>query len=305
MSTCAQQSEDAFITFLAARGSTKWMIATDWCIRDDTRHNDAFAFTIFPYDAEFAAIQADINKTLPKDIKNVKVVDGDMARLLKSDRRFTFCFIPRRDRRLFADLATAQKGMDYTIGMMKAWIDADKHTTIIREMEALRQEMQAKNFNIKLLEDIVLTAVFVGFIASLIAKHSKPEIIGWFPDRDKITQAYRSIANTLSSINFSAFCQQHDITHANAQIVIGIPDATDTTNGLWFDPLIRIPDYIAGAVAAYDLETNQVDGKNPKFLQIIEEVIADTYTIKLIRLVCNDTELYASRIGISKTKQPE
>jgi hypothetical protein len=41
-------AEKRLAAFARQRGVTKWIIATDFCIRDKSRPNDSFAFVIFP-----------------------------------------------------------------------------------------------------------------------------------------------------------------------------------------------------------------------------------------------------------------
>jgi hypothetical protein len=58
-------ARDAFTAFVTAAGRTKWIIAADFCIADDTRPNDVFAFTVFPYDASLPELMTEIASVFP------------------------------------------------------------------------------------------------------------------------------------------------------------------------------------------------------------------------------------------------
>jgi len=58
---------------------------------------------------------------------------------------------------------------------------------------------------------IVIATVLAAFCAIILAQERKIEIVGWFPDRDNITTSYERIAEYMFAVDFSAFCQRHNI----------------------------------------------------------------------------------------------
>jgi hypothetical protein len=70
---------------------------------------------------------------------------------------------------------------------------------------------------------------------------------------------------------------------------------------MWFDEFIRLPDYIAGILAAWDFSTNQLpmSGQN-KYLRLAEDVVADSENMIVIK-IRYDSVMNASRIKTSKT----
>ena len=71
-------AEIDFRAFVRENSSTKWIIAADFVLTGDERINDAFAFTIFPYDADINSMMREINGICRNDIKNLKVVSNKM-----------------------------------------------------------------------------------------------------------------------------------------------------------------------------------------------------------------------------------
>lgn len=124
---------------------------------------------------------------------------------------------------------------------------------------------------------------------------SKIETVGWFPDRDNITTAYDRIADYMFSVNLSAFCQRHGIDARQIMTVIGTPDLKQVNSDqMWFDELIRIPDFLAGPLAGWDYRKNLVTGRQ-KYIEILQGVVADNPY--LITLILAETE---SGIGVSR-----
>lgn len=79
----------------------KWIIAADFALRDKSRPNDCYAFTIFPYDAWPDHLKADIKAHLPRGIKKSKTLSGESETWLRDERRFHFIIPINRNRRFF------------------------------------------------------------------------------------------------------------------------------------------------------------------------------------------------------------
>jgi hypothetical protein len=303
LNTVEQQAEANFRRFVIGRGITKWIIASDLVVGDSSRPNDAFAFTVFPYDAPFDQMQREIRTAGgSKDLKKIKSVGHPMLNYLREARRFTFGFIVNKDREWVPNVETARKKIDFTIALMRKWRDADQQRDIIGRFVALRQKARANAFNTKLFGDIVLTSTLAGFVAMLLVKHGSPEIIGWFPDRDKITSAYDKIAHDLFSVDASAFCQQIGIDRAAVKLAIGVPGNPEgSANGNWYDDLLRVPDYVAGTLAAWNIEKNLVPAAHPKFREILRGAVADNSNLLVLRLRLAADTAQASRVQVSLT----
>lgn len=267
LETFAPAAEKRLARFLRQRNVSKWVIATDFCVEDAARPNDSFAFVILPAGERFEETNNLLRKIPPKDLKQVKKVPQSIVRLLRKGRVFSVCFVADRHRRLFADANIARQSIDDTISMMKKWQNADQCRDIIEQFERARNELNKKSINLRLLTNIVLTASFAAFIAALVSKHGGAELVGWVPDRDKITEAYDKIGQTMFWVNVSAICQQFSIKEPKLGLF------HQTNDDLWCDPFIRVADYLAGASAcAWD----QKGAAMPlKVAQFIRDVFPD------------------------------
>jgi hypothetical protein len=133
------------------------------------------------------------------------------------------------------------------------------------------------------------------FCAILLTQERKIDAVGWYPDRDNITIAYDRIAEWMFSVNFSAFRQRHRIDERGTKTLIGRPepDAVNPRQS-WYDELIRIPDFIAGPLAAWDYRNNLVPVRR-KYAEILQGIVADNPYVMNLLLV--DT---AEGIGIGQ-----
>jgi hypothetical protein len=167
---------------------------------------------------------------------------------------------------------------------MRQWRDADRQQKIIGAFERLRERAKANNFNGQLISTIIFATVLAAFCAVMLAKERNIEVVGWYPDRDNITTSYDQIAHYMFVVNFSAFCQRHNIDAHSIRAAIGIPtpDARRPRQ-TWYDELVRIPDFLAGPLAAWRYEANLVTGRQ-KYVDLLQGVIADNPNVVTLLL---------------------
>jgi hypothetical protein len=155
---------------------------------------------------------------------------------------------------------------------------------------------------------MMISTVLAAFCTLIVAKERNIEVVGWFPDRDSITEAYDRIANSMFAVNFSAFCQQRQIDHRNIRTVVGLPQVdSEAPNKMWYDELIRIPDFFAGGLAAWDYKKNLVPGRM-KYVDLVRGVVSDNpFLVVLLLMPATDGKLGVSRLLTSTrpfSKQP-
>ncbi|MGE5539423.1 MAG: hypothetical protein ACM30I_12460 [Gemmatimonas sp.] len=262
----APRAEKRLAAFIRQRNVSKWIIATDFCIADQSRPHDSFAFVIFPAGDEFDATQQLLQRGPRRDLKSVKRIPSSLRRMLHKGRVFSFCFIADRKRRLFLDAKVARASIEESIAMMQRWENADGHRETIRRFRSMLTEAQKKSVSTKLLTDIIISAALIAYLVTLLCRHGKVELVGWVPDRDKITEAYGGIAVTMFSLNVSALCERQGISEPKLGIF------SQTSENPWCDPYIRIADYIAGAGAAID---SSMKVNSEKILHLIMDCFAD------------------------------
>lgn len=295
-STFGKTAIDEFREFLAKHSFvTKWMIVCDFVINEPQAASDAYAYTFFPYNAEIQQLKAKIMKLVPKDFKKTKNVQPKLHEFFQSGDTFTICLLTPKKYNAAGDIHTIRLSLDETLRMMRNWQDADNQKNVIEAFERLKERAKANNFKTQLMSTMMIATVLAAFCAIILAQERRIEIVGWFPDRDNITTSYERIAYHMFAINFSAFCQRHNIDERPIKTVIGLPEPDPAKpKQSWYDELVRIPDFIAGPLAAWDYKMNLVTGRQ-KYVDVLKGAVADNPY--LITLLLEDTE---KGIGVSR-----
>lgn len=226
---------------------------------------------------------------IPKDLKNTPAIDDKIVDCLRDPGRFSFCFVLPKGRCLLRDVQHARASIDVTLATMERWKNRSSNEAMIKRMRAVRQQANAKGFNIRLFSDVILVSTLVVMISYYITKYSNPRIIGWFSDRDAITSAFGKIANDLFAINHAAICQERGLPFAHIQIGLGDPRIDpNAPKRSWYDAIVRIPDFVAGTLAAFDFNERRVTAATAKGVQkiidIIDRVISQSDNISIMIL---------------------
>ncbi len=141
------EAERRLAEFVRRQATSKWIISTDFCIRDNSRPNDLFAFVILPAGDRLRQTHALLAELPYRDLKETKRIHPAITRALRGGRAFTFCFVADRERRLYTDVGMARNGLDQTIAMMKAWKNADECLETISKVCAMREEANKASLN--------------------------------------------------------------------------------------------------------------------------------------------------------------
>jgi hypothetical protein len=186
--------------------------------------------------------------------------------------------------------------LDQSLLMMRNWNDAENQGQVIEAFKQLRERANANNFSAQLMSTMMIATVLAAFCAIILAQERKIEIVGWFPDRDNITTAYDQVAHHLFSVNFSAFCQRHGIADwRSIKTTIGLPKPDPLKpRQSWYDELVRIPDFIAGPLAAWN-----VTGRE-KYVDILRDAVADNPYVIALLLVETNEGIGVSRVAVSR-----
>ena len=121
-------------------------------------------------------------------------------------------------------------------------------------------------------------------------------MIGWFPDRDNMTNYCDHIWADYALWNAQSFAECFEVDMRGTQCPIGVPDRSGPKERMWFDYMIRAADWLAGAVGAWDRVNNLIPGEHLKYRQMLEEVITDANNIVILHFDITDTGMQFRRI---------
>jgi hypothetical protein len=293
------EAERRLARFVQRQAATKWIVAADFCVRDQSRPNDSFAFLILPAGDKLRQTNALLSGLPRKDLKETRRIDPAIKRALCGGRTFTICFVADRERRLYADAESARHGLDQTISMMEAWKNADECSELIGKVRAVREQANKASLNLRLLEDLIIVSAIAAYLVAILCKLGPVELFGWAPDRDKIVECYSGIAQTLFGINVATLCEKRNLQQPKLGFF------TQTSENPWCDPMIRLADYVAG-VAAWDPPAN--DRVSPKIAELVAGIFADNRHLFLFRMAFRSFEgqarIKVAQVRITKSPPP-
>lgn len=285
-------------------GVSKWLIAADFALNNPGRPRNCFAFSLVPYDDWPDGIEADVTAVLPKDLKKTKTLSPEAAAWLRDMRRFHIAVTTNKNHKIFSNgpdsdsLKIAREHIDLTVNALTA----PQHADTLERFKIIRQKSLAKKFNVELLADIWMLGVLYATLTILLGRERTCQIIGWFPDRDNITNFCNGIWCDYAVLNMHAFCEAFEVDLRKTRIGVGIPDRSGPIEDMWFDYMIRAPDWFAGTVAAWDKDNNRVPGEHAKYRKMLEDVVANARNIVILHIDIEEQKGEFRRVVVETSK---
>ncbi len=295
-----------FRRFMRSHLTDKWLVSADFVIGGQDAVHDVFAFTIFPHYEEFSAMLARIAEIFPQDLKRTKVLTAEMVAFLRDTRRFHFCFLIEKDRRKTQSVGLARAVILRALGMVRCMETRglpeaeENRRSYIQEFKKAEQASKAKRFNYQNFFDIHILSVLTATIMLWLVRHGDCKVIGLFPDRDKMTDGLDGIINDLAFINHSGFCRRRGLNPPK-NVLAPSPVAL-RESVLFYDELVRVPDYVAGAISRLDYDSRTLTSDLPKHKDLIEKFASDNPNLLLIQLKESIVSLSASTIRLTAEK---
>lgn len=284
-----------FLDFVRSSNSNgRWLISSDFCMDDPTYSTRTCAVSLIPLDEHPQDISDRIKLAIPKDLKKTKSVDPRTIEVFKDRRMFHFVFILEGHRNIIStgdEPAKLAAIRSYISGMVDALKRMNCPSDILKPFKKLLQESKANNFNYSLFSDMVAVSAILSFISAALIRHGA-SLIGLFPDRDRMTEWCDAIYSDLVNLYVGGVLELVD----NKKYAYEIKRAAITNGqgkGAWFDSFVRLPDYLAGVVAGWDVDTNTIS--SDKRATVFMENIVDAKNIIVLRLLF-DGELHLERV---------
>ena len=191
--------------------------------------------------------------------------------------------------------------VDQAIQTITLWLSNQpegqvKFSEQLQRFKKYRHELARRSPNLSLFRQIALVGNIAAYLAFLLSQVGNATKIAWIPDRDKITEAYDSIALDLFEMNHFGLCDEAGIEGEKIQILLGVPDECQVNQ--WFDRLIRIPDYLAGALASLDLQAEHAT--LPKHGDVLINVVANNENCFVFQVTSKDEALVIGQFAATE-----
>jgi hypothetical protein len=294
-----------FKSYIRLNNQEKFAIYSDYCLGDKTKPNNVAAFTVAPAWTVFPDNANHIQNAIPRDIKKRRGISPETIELLRNNSFFHINFIINDDSGLLFRKNMSKEGaaliaVDEAIKLIEGWIinqpeGIDKFSEQSYRFCQWRLELQKKSPNLKLYRQIVLISLLAGYIAHMLTVEANAETVVWFSHRDKITDSYNNIAFDLFEINHFGLCESKGVDGSITKIGLGVKD--DDSNKLWYEPLIRIPDHLAGTLSSWDMKENRVSKK--KHAQMLQKVFSGNNFCAVIEINIGKEKIACGRRDIT------
>ncbi len=283
----------------------KFCIYSDYCL-DSKKYNKVASFTVAPAWTAFPEYENYAINAIPRDIKKTKSIAISATEFLKNRSFFHFNFVINDNYSIARREQTIQDititSINEIIRMIEGWLinqpeGTEKFSEQIKKFKQWKQELRKKSINTKLFKHIAMISALAGYIAFLITKEAEATDIVWFSDRDVIVNSYGNISYDLFDMWHFGLCDKYGAYEPYSSI--GFPDTDGSASSLWYDHLVRIPDYLAGALSSWKMDINIVE--KPKHAEILRNVFADNPFCSIIEINISNSSFRASRLTVSPT----
>jgi hypothetical protein len=170
-------------------------------------------------------------------------------------------------------------GLRQLVGTLKA--QGGEFASFAKNFSEVLSKVRANSFCAKLFSDIVFTASIVSYLICLISRACvlRPDRIGWFSDRDRITSSYGELVKHLVALEVPAVCSENFEGWRGPAIGVNEPQTRD----LSCDGILRVPDYLAGTLSVLCFEQETVSSDASKFVDMLQNVMAGRRSIRVFR----------------------
>ena len=281
-------------------GNDKWLLFSDYCLDDKNKANDVMTFVLMPFESEkkFLEMQEQIKSMQPSDIKKTNTINKDFLLYLKNESVMTFSFV-LSDRKHFCGQSHSQcvQNIKATLQIIRDCYEGWKKTADNNEIQeyyddAMKKfnrelaQLNGKNSNIKLLNDILITAFLGAYVSVKVLEKLPIAIFGWFSDRDKVISGKDNIIVPIFN-----FYQHNMLGGRQFQFCTFTPNDKIKP---FYDDFNRIADVVVGAIADFNMKEDYITAD--KFNTVLVDFLADNKQALTFRIYTVDNIYHVSHI---------
>jgi len=178
---------------------------------------------------------------------------------------------------------------------MERW-PKKKREEFIHKMKSFRNYLNRKEIDVKILSDIGVTVHIISAIIEFLLIKTNTKHILWISDRDKITDFQDGIVHQLIRLGYSNLLKKRVSDHE----VYGFIESKQYDKER-FDELIRIPDYICGALASMDFDDS--DKVPEKHYNLFDKSIVDNDRICIMHIEHGEPADFLSEVKFTRSQQ--
>jgi len=291
---------DKFKDFLSRYNNAKsWYLISDYCLDDAQKYNDVFSFTLLLNIDNIKNLKEYIRSHAPTDLKKTKNISEGIIEFINSSAVYHFSLIIPRQEKLLNKLCDKER-LTELMAWMSEIVENSKNAfperkvffqDMLERMKLIKTDMLKTSFNEKLLRKIFISAFLGAQIIRMLRKYSNPSHVAWISDRDAIVNTYDGFAFDNMYFWYEILAMNERFPFSDLQIYYVEPEKVGEN---FYDELIRIPDFIAGTLAAVDsISTLEFNDLKDKHKIILHQSFTNSSNHATIRLKLADSHLSA------------
>lgn len=281
---------------------TKWACYSDYQL-EGKKPNSVITFSFIPSGMDHMQLGRLIATLAPSEIKKTKTIHQGFLSFLKASPILTFSVLLENYR--FLDRSTLEEfrtSLVLTLAELaeeeQRWTAqnphmAEENKAFARKVKRLIREVK-ENRKLLQLKNLLLVTSIGSLLSTLVCNRTRAELFGWFSDRDAIHDVEDRFAIELFNVLFIQ--KLHYFPHC--QFAAAPASSRDEE---FYQDLVKVPDFITGAIADYDRKTNQIS--HGKFSGLLRDFMADNRrNFFLYRIdFANGKQATFSRLFLKKT----
>ncbi len=283
-----------------------WYVISDYCFGDNNKKNDVVSFSILLQHDKLENIKEYINAFAPKDLKKTRTVSEGFLKYINSPVIFNISFLINRSSKYMKDYADSENMKNFlpTFRDLVEMIESnsnsenDYFTLVKRRTEKFEKDFKNKSFNSQLSRQIYLVSTFASLIFYYLTIIKKPAHITWISDRDAIIDRYEGIIFDFAYMMYLAEYSETMDTKEGSVLMMDGPKFTfvepEKSAVNTYDELIRIPDYLAGTLADFDIGKREFS--KDKYYQMLAQSLVNSPNHAIIQIDGDSKRLSARRL---------
>jgi hypothetical protein len=249
------------------------MLLSDYYFGDD-KSNKVVTFTALPYLGALPELQGIIRTLAPQDIKHARSIDGRFIEFLRQLPCLNVSFVfEQKSYFAWSSSGEFQQHLadfcDILIAYVEFWRkDASNVARLDAVLKNVRhaQQLLLHKKQIRVLCEAFVVSLLGGYVGSLLCRETALTNLCWMSDRDRTNEIGENLVRDWFQITLIDIVKRNvtfSFTTANSQ------------SEEWYADLVRIPDFITGAVAGFDFDDACKSTAKPAALSVIGAYLAD------------------------------
>lgn len=281
-------SADLEVWFQQFPEGLAWNVFSDYCIGDQNKPNDVFAFAIVLNHDTQANIEEYISAVAPSDIKGSRSTSEGLIQYLGCPVVFSISYLVERKSKLLRDFMTDDNIIGALVDLravvmeMQAMLpdQAQYYGEVDKRLAGFEKEMRRRSRNSNLARQILLCAAFASVVCTHLAQKKKPKMVRWISDRDAIADRHDKVVFDLAFLYFHLHRMMSGQDALEPSFLFGLP-GWDGINQ--YAEFIRLPDYLAGTLA--DIKLPEMTFSHAKFEPVFHNLFVNGPNAALVEIL--------------------